>query len=74
MKITILRSSFQTDNFVLNEYAELIQRLENECRAEINIIGDESDYLANPRIGSSPVAWTVIFSVNAMASRPLTLT
>ena len=42
MKITILRSSFQNDAFVRNEYAELIQRLENECRAEISIIGDES--------------------------------
>ena len=42
MKITILRSSFQTDDFVRNEYAELIQRLENECQAEIKIIGDES--------------------------------
>ena len=42
MKITILRSSFQTDDFVRSEYAELIQRLENECCAEINIIGDES--------------------------------
>ena len=42
MKIIILRSSFQTDDFVRNEYADLIQRLENECRAEINIIGDES--------------------------------
>ena len=42
MKIIILRSSFQTDEFVRNEYAELIQRLENECNAEINIIGDES--------------------------------
>ena len=42
MKITILRSSFQTDEFVKNEYADLIQRLENECYAEINIIGDES--------------------------------
>ena len=41
MKITILRSSFQTDEFVKNEYADLIQRLENECNAEINIIGDE---------------------------------
>ncbi len=41
MKITILRSSFQTDDFVRNEYADLIQRLENECNAEINIIGDE---------------------------------
>ena len=42
MKIIILRSSFQTDKFVRNEYADLIQRLENECHAEINIMGDES--------------------------------
>ena len=42
MKIIILRSSFQTDEFVRNEYADLIQRLENECRADINIIGDEN--------------------------------
>ena len=42
MKIIILRSSFQTDDFVRNEYAELLHRLENECHAEINIIGDES--------------------------------
>jgi L-fucose isomerase-like protein len=42
MKVLILRSSFQNDDFVRNEYAELIQRLENECRAEIHIIGDES--------------------------------
>ena len=42
MKIIILRSSFQTDEFVRNEYADLIQRLENECHAEINIMGDES--------------------------------
>ena len=42
MKIIILRSSFQTEEFVRKEYADLIQRLENECNAEINIIGDES--------------------------------
>jgi hypothetical protein len=42
MNILILRSSFQTDDFVKTEYAELLQRLENECRAEINIIGDEN--------------------------------
>ncbi len=41
MKIIILRSSFQNDDFVRNEYAELIQRLENECHAEISILGDE---------------------------------
>ena len=42
MKIIILRSSFQTDDFVRTEYVELLQRLENECCAEIHIIGDES--------------------------------
>jgi L-fucose isomerase-like protein len=42
MKIIILRSSFQNDDFVRNEYADLIHRLENDCRAEIHIIGDES--------------------------------
>ena len=42
MNLITLRSSFQTDDFVRTEYAELIQRLENECLAEIKIIGDES--------------------------------
>ena len=42
MNILILRSSFQTDDFVRTEYADLLQRLEKECRAEIRIIGDES--------------------------------
>ena len=42
MKILVFRSSFQTDDFVRNEYSELIQRLEKECQAEIQIIGDES--------------------------------
>ena len=42
MNLLILRSSFQTDDFVRNEYAELIQRLEKECHAEINIVGDEN--------------------------------
>ena len=42
MNLLILRSSFQTDEFVRNEYADLIQRLENECHAEISILGDET--------------------------------
>ena len=41
MRIFILRSSFQTDQFVRTEYVDLIQRLEKECHAEIQIIGDE---------------------------------
>ena len=42
MKVLILRSSFQNDDFVKTEYAELLQRLEKECHAEISIIGDEN--------------------------------
>ena len=30
----VLRSSFQTDDFVRNEYAELINRLKKECQEE----------------------------------------
>ena len=41
MHVLVLRSSFQTDGFVRTEYAELLQRLENECHANISIIGDE---------------------------------
>ena len=37
MRINILRSSFQTDEFVWNEYKELLERLKNECQAEIKI-------------------------------------
>ena len=42
MKIIVLRSSFQNDEFVKREYAELIEQLKNECQAEITIVGDES--------------------------------
>lgn len=42
MKLLILRSSFQTDEFVWNEYAELLKRLENECHAEVTVMGDET--------------------------------
>ena len=37
MKINILRSSFQNDEFVWNEYKELLDRLKNKCQAEIKI-------------------------------------
>ena len=57
MKITILRSSFQTDEFVKTEYAELIQRLENDCLAEISIIGDEQvETVHAPSLQSLPDA------------------
>ena len=42
MKLLVLRSSFQSDNFVRTEYAELLDLLKNRCEAEIEIIGDEN--------------------------------
>ena len=42
MKILVLRSSFQSDDFVRTEYAELLDLLKNRCNAEITIIGEEN--------------------------------
>ena len=42
MNLLVLRSSFQTDDFVEKEYAELLQRLKNDYHADIQIIGDET--------------------------------
>ena len=39
MNILVLRSSFQTDEFVWKEYANLLQRLKDQCQAEIQING-----------------------------------
>ena len=47
MNILVLRSSFQTDAFVEQEYAELLQRLKNECHAHITIVGDETQNTAS---------------------------
>ena len=41
MNILVIRSSFQTDEFVWKEYADLLQRLKNDCHATITIVGDE---------------------------------
>ena len=42
MKILVLRSSFQSDDFVRTEYAELLGLLKEKCNAEITILGDET--------------------------------
>ena len=44
MKVLVLRSLFQSDDFVKTEYAELISRLEKDCGAEITIISDSTDW------------------------------
>lgn len=42
MKILALRSSFQSDDFVRAEYAELLGLLKNNCNAEIVVVGEEN--------------------------------
>ena len=42
MELLIIRSSFQSDDFVRTEYAELLDLLKNRCNAEITILGDEN--------------------------------
>ena len=42
MKILVLRSSFQSDDFVCTEYAELMGMLKTKCDAEITIVGEEN--------------------------------
>lgn len=42
MNILVLRSSFQSDDFVKTEYAELLGSLKEKCNAEITIIGEEN--------------------------------
>ena len=41
MNILVLRSNFQTDDFVRKEYAELLGQLESEFQADITILGDD---------------------------------
>lgn len=41
MNILVLRSSFQTDDFVEKEYAALFENLKSEFHANINILGDD---------------------------------
>ena len=43
MKLLILRSSFQTDEFVRTEYAELLTLLKEQCGAEVTILGDDDN-------------------------------
>lgn len=44
MKVLVLRSLFQSDDFVKTEYADLISRLDKECGAEITIISESTDW------------------------------
>lgn len=47
-EILILRSSFQTDEYVKKEYAELLSLLAEKCNASFNMVGEE---VPLPQIG-----------------------
>lgn len=47
-EILILRSSFQTDEYVKKEYAELLSLLAEKCNANFNVVGEE---VPLPQIG-----------------------
>ncbi len=69
MNINILRSSFQTDEFVWNEYAELLGRLKNECRAEIQINGNQMPDVVMIATGGVENMFKTLFTGNG----PVTL-
>ena len=53
MNVLILRSSFQSDDFVKTEYAELLGLLRDKCNANITIVGDENITMVETRHGAS---------------------
>jgi L-fucose isomerase-like protein len=69
MNINILRSSFQTDEFVWNEYAELIERLKTECQASIQINGNQLSDVVMIATGGVENMFKTLFTGNG----PVTL-
>ena len=75
MNILVLRSSFQTDDFVRNEYAALIQRLKSECHATFTINGDTmSDMVMIATGGVENQFKTLFMEAQRMASPPQMVT
>ena len=64
MNINILRSSFQTDEFVWNEYADLIERLKTECQASIQINGNQLSDVVMVATGGVENQFKALFNGN----------
>lgn len=69
MNINILRSSFQTDEFVWKEYADLLGRLKSECQAEIQINGNQLPDVVMVATGGVENQFKALFNGNS----PVTL-
>ena len=64
MNLLLLRSSFQTDDFVKQEYAELLKRLQTVCNADIQIIGE--DTVETHSFASQPVPDAVMIATGGV--------
>ena len=78
MKINILRSSFQTDEFVWKEYADLLNRLKTECQAEIQINDDTMPDVVMIATGGVENQFKTLFTTAAaqnpsLKAQPVTL-
>ena len=78
MNLLVLRSSFQTDEFVWKEYADLFQRLKNECHPEIQINGDQFANTVMVATGGVESQFKALFTAAAaqnpsLKTQPVTL-
>lgn len=69
MKILVLRSSFQTDEFVEKEYAQLLNQLRSDCDAEIAVLGDEAGALDRFDMTTPDVIMTATGGVENLFTR-----
>ncbi len=69
MKILVLRSSFQTDEFVEREYAPLLNLLRTDCGAEITVLGDEDGALDMFDMSTPDVVMTATGGVENLFTR-----
>ena len=69
MKILVLRSSFQTDEFVEKEYAPLLNLLRADCGAEITVLGDEDGAFNKSDMSTPDVIMTATGGVENLFTR-----
>ena len=76
MNILVLRSSFQTDEFVWKEYADLLQQLKDRCQANIQINGEQFSNTVMVATGGVENQFKTLAEMQGIASlqaRPVTL-
>ena len=76
MNILVLRSSFQTDEFVWKEYADLLQQLKDRCQANIQINGERFSNTVMVATGGVENQFKILAETQGIASlqaQPVTL-